>query len=111
MTFWVTITEKGGKPQKRDFDQNEVTIGRVQGNDIVRVEVVNERAEGHAVVPAGREVVDLYILRGGEALGQYLLYAVLWEAGTSHHTLQAHTLCTALVSYGFFCGLFIHGGL
>ena len=31
----VTITEKGGKPMVREFDQPEITIGRVQGNDIV----------------------------------------------------------------------------
>jgi pilus assembly protein CpaF len=31
----VTITEKGGKPQAREFDQAEISIGRVQGNDIV----------------------------------------------------------------------------
>jgi pilus assembly protein CpaF len=31
----VTITEKGGKPQVREFNQPEITVGRVQGNDIV----------------------------------------------------------------------------
>jgi pilus assembly protein CpaF len=31
----VTITEKGGKPTVRKFDQPEITVGRVQGNDIV----------------------------------------------------------------------------
>lgn len=29
------ITEKGGKPRAEVFDQGEITIGRVQGNDIV----------------------------------------------------------------------------
>lgn len=29
------ITEKGGKPRSEQFEQNELTIGRVQGNDIV----------------------------------------------------------------------------
>jgi len=33
--FCVTITEKGGPSSDREFDQPEVTIGRVQGNDIV----------------------------------------------------------------------------
>ncbi|MBC8133531.1 MAG: FHA domain-containing protein, partial [Deltaproteobacteria bacterium] len=31
----LTITEKGGEPRALNFDQNEVSIGRVQGNDIV----------------------------------------------------------------------------
>lgn len=32
--FSVTITEKGGKTTVKHFDQPEVTIGRIQGNDI-----------------------------------------------------------------------------
>ena len=31
----LTITEKGGEPRALAFDQDEVSIGRVQGNDIV----------------------------------------------------------------------------
>ena len=31
----ITITEKNGSPQVRQFDQPEVSLGRVQGNDIV----------------------------------------------------------------------------
>ncbi len=31
----MTITEKGGKAATREFDKPEVTIGRIQGNDIV----------------------------------------------------------------------------
>src|ERR1700709_1662947 len=33
--YTIMITEKGGKPRSESFDQNEITIGRVQGNDIV----------------------------------------------------------------------------
>ncbi len=33
--FSLTITEKGGDPKVEQFDQPEITIGRVQGNDIV----------------------------------------------------------------------------
>ncbi len=33
--FTVTITEKGGKTTTREFDQAEVSVGRIQGNDIV----------------------------------------------------------------------------
>lgn len=35
MAFNITITEKGGKPRVESFEQGEVTIGRVSGNDIV----------------------------------------------------------------------------
>lgn len=33
--FTVVITEKGGEQRRLDFDKPEVTIGRVQGNDII----------------------------------------------------------------------------
>ena len=33
--FTVTVTEKGGNVTVREFDQPEITIGRIQGNDIV----------------------------------------------------------------------------
>jgi pilus assembly protein CpaF len=33
--FQLIITEKGGKPKSELFQQNEITIGRVQGNDVV----------------------------------------------------------------------------
>ncbi|MCC7109669.1 MAG: Flp pilus assembly complex ATPase component TadA [Deltaproteobacteria bacterium] len=35
MGYTIMITEKGGKPRSEQFEQNELTIGRVQGNDIV----------------------------------------------------------------------------
>lgn len=31
----VVITEKGGSQRRVEFDKNEITIGRVQGNDII----------------------------------------------------------------------------
>src|SRR5688572_22359807 len=31
----LTITEKGGEPRPLTFDKDEISIGRVQGNDIV----------------------------------------------------------------------------
>src|SRR5688572_11617223 len=33
--FQITINEKGGQAKSLDFDKTEITIGRVQGNDIV----------------------------------------------------------------------------
>jgi hypothetical protein len=31
----LTLTEKGGEPRQLTFDKSEVTVGRVQGNDVV----------------------------------------------------------------------------
>ena len=31
----VSITEKGGATKRRDFQKDEITVGRIQGNDIV----------------------------------------------------------------------------
>ena len=33
--FAITINEKGGETKRLEFDKSEVTIGRVQGNDII----------------------------------------------------------------------------
>ena len=33
--FAIIVTEKGGEQRRLEFDKNEVTIGRVQGNDII----------------------------------------------------------------------------
>jgi pilus assembly protein CpaF len=35
VSYTIVITEKGGKPRAEVFDQGEITIGRVHGNDIV----------------------------------------------------------------------------
>ena len=31
----LNVTEKGGTPKRMEFDKDEVTVGRVPGNDIV----------------------------------------------------------------------------
>ncbi|MBU8899427.1 pilus assembly protein TadA [Corallococcus sp. H22C18031201] len=33
--FLITLAEKGGGTEQREFDKNEITIGRLAGNDIV----------------------------------------------------------------------------
>ena len=33
--YTVTLKEKGGTAKELDFDQEQITIGRIQGNDIV----------------------------------------------------------------------------
>src|SRR5438093_13010710 len=33
--FAISISEKGGETRRMEFDKAEITIGRVQGNDII----------------------------------------------------------------------------
>jgi pilus assembly protein CpaF len=53
----VTITEKGGKPMVREFDQPEITIGRVQGNDIVLPKSNISKRHARIVKSGGNYVV------------------------------------------------------
>ncbi len=55
--FSVTITEKGGKVTVRDFDQPEVTIGRIQGNDIVLPKSNISKRHARIISNAGSFVV------------------------------------------------------
>ena len=44
MAFRMIMTEKGGGVSTTDFEQDEVTIGRIQGNDVLLA-----KAEVHLV--------------------------------------------------------------
>jgi pilus assembly protein CpaF len=33
--FQISINEKGGPSRQESFDKGEITIGRVQGNDVI----------------------------------------------------------------------------
>jgi pilus assembly protein CpaF len=55
--FTVTITEKGGNVTVRDFDQPEVTIGRIQGNDVVLPKSNISKRHARIVNSAGSFVV------------------------------------------------------
>ncbi len=57
--FSVTITEKGGEAIVQEFDKDEITIGRIQGNDIVLPKSNISKRHAHIVVKdGGFEVVD-----------------------------------------------------
>ena len=47
MAFAVVIHEKGGQPRRQEFSRSEVTIGRVQGNDIVLPKQFKPRQISH----------------------------------------------------------------
>ena len=65
MSFAVVIHEKGGQPRRQDFDKNEVTIGRVQGNDIVLPKQNVSKKHSRIVVKDGKFIiVDLKSTNG-----------------------------------------------
>jgi pilus assembly protein CpaF len=61
----LTLTEKGGEPKVLTFDKDEITIGRVSGNDIVLAKGnVSKRHSRLAVRGAQIEVSDLKSTNG-----------------------------------------------
>ncbi|MEK6606156.1 MAG: FHA domain-containing protein, partial [Myxococcota bacterium] len=63
--FSVLITEKGGEQKRVTFDKDEVTIGRVQGNDIILPKGnVSKRHARILVKDEGFAVVDLKSTNG-----------------------------------------------
>ncbi len=61
----LTLTEKGGEPRLLSFDKDEITIGRVSGNDIVLAKGnVSKRHSKLAVRGAQIEVSDLKSTNG-----------------------------------------------
>jgi pilus assembly protein CpaF len=75
----LTITEKGGEPKALSFDKDEVTIGRVSGNDIVLPKGnVSKRHSKLALRGAGQiEISDLKSTNGtyvnGRKIGDPML--------------------------------------
>ena len=63
--FTVVITEKGGEQRRLDFDKPEVTIGRVQGNDIILPKGNVSKRHSRIVLKDGKFiVVDLKSTNG-----------------------------------------------
>jgi len=65
MSFAVIIHEKGGQPRRQEFNKNEVTIGRVQGNDIILPKQNVSKRHSRIVVKDGKFIiVDLKSTNG-----------------------------------------------
>src|ERR1700745_458229 len=63
--FTVVITEKGGEQRRLDFDKSEVTIGRVQGNDIILPKGNVSKRHSRIVLKDGKFIiVDLKSTNG-----------------------------------------------
>src|SRR5262245_21119621 len=63
--FTVIISEKGGEQRRMDFDKAEVTIGRVQGNDIILPKGNVSKRHSRIVLKDGKFIiVDLKSTNG-----------------------------------------------
>ena len=65
MSLAVIIHEKGGQPRRQEFNKSEVTIGRVQGNDIILPKQNVSKRHSRIVVKDGKFIiVDLKSTNG-----------------------------------------------
>jgi pilus assembly protein CpaF len=61
----LTLTEKGGEPKVLTFDKDEITIGRVSGNDIVLAKGnISKRHTRLTIRDGGMEIADLKSTNG-----------------------------------------------
>ena len=61
----LTLTEKGGEPKVLTFDKDEITIGRVSGNDIVLAKGnISKRHSRLTKRDGGMEIADLKSTNG-----------------------------------------------
>src|SRR5512144_1577421 len=63
--FAIVVNEKGGEQRRMDFDKAEVTIGRVQGNDIILAKGNVSKRHSRIVLKDGKFIiVDLKSTNG-----------------------------------------------
>src|SRR5262245_60514980 len=55
--FQITINEKGGQQKSLDFDKAEVTVGRVQGSDVVLPKGNISKRHSRIVVKDGKFII------------------------------------------------------
>src|SRR6478609_11548822 len=80
--FAVVITEKGGSQRKLDFDKTEVTIGRVQGNDIILPKGNVSKRHSRIVLKDNRFiVVDLKSTNGTYVNGRKITSPLVVKEG------------------------------
>lgn len=77
----LTITEKGGEPRALTFDKDEISIGRVSGNDIVLPKGNVSKRHSKLVTREGAlEVVDLKSTNGTYVNGRKIAEATAVSA-------------------------------
>src|SRR5688500_9686955 len=63
--FSITVTEKGGEQRRLEFDKSEITIGRVQGNDVILPKGNVSKRHARIVLKDGKFIiVDLKSPKG-----------------------------------------------
>ena len=112
--FAVVITEKGGAQRRMEFDKNEVTIGRVQGNDIIlpkgnvskrhsrivlkdnRFIVVDLKSTNGTYVN-GRKITSPLVVKPGDKvyIGDFILTVEDMGAGAQPKQPHAHAISGA----------------
>ncbi|MEM7608690.1 MAG: FHA domain-containing protein [Myxococcota bacterium] len=76
------ITEKGGQQRRMEFDKNEVTIGRVQGNDIILPKGNVSKRHSRIVLKDNRFiVVDLKSTNGTYVNGRKITSPLVVKPG------------------------------
>ncbi|MFT5358717.1 MAG: pilus assembly protein CpaF, partial [Polyangiales bacterium] len=80
--FAVVITEKSGGQRRMEFDKNEVTIGRVQGNDIILPKGNVSKRHSRIVLKDNRFiVVDLKSTNGTYVNGRKITSPLVVKPG------------------------------
>lgn len=80
--FNVVITEKGGAERRVEFEKGEVTIGRVQGNDIILPKGNVSKRHSRIVLKDGRFiVVDLKSTNGTYVNGRKITSPLVVKSG------------------------------
>ena len=80
--FTVVITEKGGAQRRMEFDKSEVTIGRVQGNDIILPKGNVSKRHSRIVLKDNRFiVVDLKSTNGTYVNGRKITSPLVVKPG------------------------------
>lgn len=80
--FAVIVSEKGGGTERHDFNQAEVTVGRVQGNDIILPKGNVSKRHSRIVLKDGRFiVVDLKSTNGTYVNGRKVTSPLVVKPG------------------------------
>ncbi len=78
----IVISEKGGAERRENYDQNEVTIGRVKGNDVLLPKGNVSKRHSRLIVRDGRYIVtDLKSTNGTYVNHLRITHATLVREG------------------------------
>ncbi len=82
MSFAIIISEKGGQERREVFDKNEISIGRVQGNDLLLPKGNVSKRHARIVFRDGRFIVtDLKSTNGSYVNGHRIAQATIVREG------------------------------